>query len=105
MILKYETDIENDAIVVNLRRLTNQIYKLLPTREEGRDWRKPLEAIVEEIAGMDRLLLDQHPCLFKLLSKLEGLFTLTEDDDFLLYRSVIFECLSLLGELIRVCQD
>ena len=90
MIIKYNTKIDNDAIVVNLRRLTNQIYKLLPTREEGGDWVKPLETIVEEIAGMDRLLLDQQPDLFKLLSKLEGLFTLKDQSDFLLYRSVIF---------------
>lgn len=105
MILKYGVLIDNEAIIVNLRRLTNQIYKLLPTREEGGDWEKPLLAIVEEIAGMDRLFLDQHSILFRLLSKLEGLFTLTEDNDFQLYRSVIFECLSLLSELVKVCQD
>lgn len=105
MILKYQTEINNDAIIVNLKRLTNQIYKLLPSREEGLDWRKPLQTIVEEVAGMDRLFLDQHDILFKLLSKLEGLFTLENKDEFIIYRSIIFECLSLIGELIRACQD
>ena len=105
MILKYGADIQNNAIVVNLHRLTNQIYKLLPTREEGGNWEKPLESIIEEIAGMDRLLVDQHVILFKLLSKLEGLFTLNNEDDFFAYRGIIFECLGLLSELIRVCQD
>ena len=105
MILKqYETEITNDAIVVNLKRLTNQIYKLLPTREENGDWQRPLETIIEEVAGMSELLVDQHVYLFKILSKLKGLFTLTEDRDFLLYRSVIFECLGLLGEIITSCQ-
>jgi len=31
----------------------------LPLREEGHDWQKPLETIMEELAGMDRLFLDQ----------------------------------------------
>lgn len=105
MILRqYETEITNDAIVVNLKRLTNQIYKLLPTREENGDWQRPLETIIEEVAGMSELLVDQHVYLFKILSKLKGLFTLTEDKDFLLYRSVIFECLGLIGEIITSCQ-
>lgn len=105
MILKYDTEIQNDAIIVNLRRLTNQIYKLLPIREENGDWQKPLATIVEEVSGMDRLFLDQQPVLFKLLCKLEGLFMLIDRDDFQLYRSIIFECLSLLSLLINSCQD
>ena len=104
MVTKYAADIKNDAIVVNLRRLTNQIYKLLPSREEGFDWEKPLETIVVEIAGMDRILFDQHTILFPLLCKLEGLFTLTQEDDFSLYRRNIFECLSLLDQLAKICQ-
>lgn len=101
MILKYNVDIDNAAIEVNLRRLTNQIYKLLPSREEGADWEKPLETVMEEIAGMGRMFFDQHDTLFSLLCKLEGLFTLTKDDDFQLYRRCIFECLSLLGDLSK----
>jgi hypothetical protein len=57
MDIKYGSNIENDAIIVNLNRLTNQIYKLLPNREEGNDWGKPLAAIIEEFAGMNRLFL------------------------------------------------
>ena len=104
MLLKYDMDIDNGAIVLNMRRLTNQIYKLLPLREENADWQKPLRTIIEEIAGMDRLFLDQHPVFFKLLCKLEGLFKLTEKDDFLLYRGIIFECLNLLSILQNSCQ-
>lgn len=99
MVLKYDANINDNAIEVNLRRLTNQIYKLLPSREEGSDWEKPLETIMEELAGMDRMFVDQHNVLFSLLCKLEGLFTLTNDNDFQLYRRIIFECLSLLGDL------
>lgn len=82
MVMKYSIEIDNKAISANLSRLTNQIYKLLPTREEGYDWIKPLETIIVEIAGMSRLLLDHQSTLFALLCKLEGLFTLTASSDF-----------------------
>lgn len=105
MEIKYKQEIVNEAILVNLKRLTNQVYKLLPLREESGDWARPLETIIEEIAGMSRLLVGQQVILFKLLSKLEGLQILQEPKDFMLYRSIIFECLSLLGELGKKCQD
>ena len=105
MITKYNTLIENEAIVVNLKRITNQVYKLLPSREEGADWEKPLSTLIEEIAGMDRVLIGQHVILFPLLCKLEGLFILTKEDDFFLFRRTIFECLSLINDLTKVCQN
>ena len=105
MNLKYDMNIENGAIEANLKRITNQIYKLLPNREEGIDWETPLTTIMEDLAGMDRLLLDQHEILFSLLSKLEGLFILINEDDFFLYRRTIFECLGLINSLMKQCQD
>lgn len=99
MLLKYDLNIDKNAIEVNLTRLTNQIYKLLPVREEGGDWQKPLETIMEELAGMDRLFIDQQPSLYKLACKLEGLFTLEGKNDFMIYRGVIFECLGIVSEL------
>lgn len=101
MLLKYDTEIQNAVIVDNLHRLINQIYKLLPNREEGIDWEKPLTTIMEELAGMDRLLIDQQDILFPILCKLEGLFTLAEEDDFQLYRRTIFECLSLMNGIVK----
>lgn len=104
MIIKYYADIDAAAIQNNLKRITNQIYKLLPNREEGSDWEKPLSTLIEELAGMDRLLEAYHEDLFALLCKLEGLFILTEEDDFFLYRRTIFECLGLMNSLIKSCQ-
>ena len=100
----YNVYIENKAIEVNLKRITNQVYKLLPSREEGSDWEKPLSTIIEELAGMNRVLVGQHEILFPLLCKLEGLFILTQEDDFFLFRRTIFECLSLINELSEQCQ-
>ena len=53
---------------------------------------------------MDSLFFNQHTILFTLICKLEGLFKLTEENDFLLYRGIIFECLNLLSELNKSCQ-
>lgn len=101
MLLKYGLEIEKEAIKVSIARLTNQIYKLLPLREEGGDWRKPLATIMEELAGMDSLFLDQQPNLYKLSCKLEGLHSLNNQNDFMIYRGVIFECLGILGEFSK----
>ena len=108
MLLKYNTEIDATAISLNIKRLTNQIYKLLPNREEETDWQTPLTTIIEEISGMSRLLTDYHEILFMLLCKLEGLFILTGENDFFSYRRTIFECLNLMSTLkgeIEICQD
>jgi hypothetical protein len=99
MEIKYNINIKNEAIKENLKRLTNQIYKLLPTREEDADWTKPLSTIIEELTGMSELFLDYHEIFFSLLCKLEGLFYLKNEDDFLFFRKTIFECLNLISEL------
>ncbi len=103
MVIKYDAEIDNEAIESNLKRVTNQIYKLLPNREEGIDWETPLTTIMEELSGMDRLLIGQHEILFCLLSKLEGLFVLINEEDFFQYRRTIFECLSLMSSLKEEC--
>jgi hypothetical protein len=105
MEIKYNAIIEDKSVSNNLKRLTNLIYKLLPSREEDLDWEKPLETIIEEFAGMSRLLIDQNDALFSLLCKLEGLFTLTNEEDFLLFRRTIFECLSLCNTIKQSCQE
>ena len=104
MVTKYNVEIRNEAITTNLKRITNQVYKLLPSREEGADWEKPLSTLLEEISGMNRLLVGQHEILFPLQCKLEGLFVLTKQEDFLLFRRTIFECLSLINDLTKECQ-
>lgn len=106
MKIKYGIIINDDSVQRNLKRLTNQIYKLLPEREEELDWRSPLNTIILELAGMDRLLVDQHDILFPLLCKLEGLLILTQPEDFYMFRRTIFECLSLMSNLKKnLCQD
>ena len=93
MKVKYSIVINDDIIQDNFKRIINQIYKLLPTREEGSNWQKPLETIMVELSGMERLFEGQQ------YDKLEGLFSLDRDEDFSLYRRTIFECLGLLSKI------
>ena len=100
MILKYDIDVQNKVISDRLQNLINQTYKILPNREEGADWEKPLQTILQELAGMQRLMnCGFSEIYFPLLNKLEGLYSLTEENDFLCYRRIIFECLGLMNEL------
>lgn len=101
IIKKYDIEIYDEAIVKNIDRLTNRIFKLLPNREEGGDWVTPLQNLILEIGGMSSLLED-HTDLFSLLCKLESLLYLKEEKDFFLFRKIIFECLGKLNSLKEV---
>jgi len=103
MVLKYGISIAGSAVNENVNRITNQIFKLLPSREEGGDWETPLRNLMLEIGGMNRLLDDQT-ILFSLLCKMESLLTLTDEEDFLEFRKLIFECLGLMNS-IKSCLD
>ena len=79
------------TLKANLTRICNQIFKLLPAREEGKDWQKPLETLLVELLGMYSLFPDREE-LLSLICKLEGLRVSTEEQvDFYLYRRTIFE--------------
>jgi hypothetical protein len=77
----------------------------LPVREEGSDWQKPLKTVIYELAGMNNLLNEQQDNFFKLLCKLESLFLLDKEEDFLEFRRTIFESLSLVEEMIKRWQQ
>lgn len=98
MIIKYQIDIDKDIILKSLNRITNQIFKILPMREEGGEWQSTLKNLIVELTGMHNLFSDQID-LFVLLCKMEGLLTLTNEEDFLLFRSTIFECLGLINRI------
>ena len=101
MLLSNSISIETEAVHFNLKRIINQVYKLLPMREEGREWQKPLETLIEELSGMKRLIIGQDDLFFLILCKMEGLFSLNKQEDMATYRRVIFECLGLLNSLDR----
>jgi len=47
VILKYNVKILDEDVSNRLQNLINQVYKLLPIREEKENWEKPLETILE----------------------------------------------------------
>ena len=101
MKMKYDLEMDNKSIDNFFKRIINQLYKLLPMREQGKDWEKPLETLIEQLCGMKRLMIHYQDDLFlTIICKMEGLFNLTNDiKDMSLYRRTIFECLSLLNSL------
>ena len=107
MILKYNIQINDKTISYRFQNLINQIYKLLPSREQGADWQKPLQTIMEELAGIQRLMNGGYSeIFFPLLSKMEGLYSLVDEEDFLCYRRTIFECLGLMNTLQKeICHQ
>lgn len=106
MTLKHNIIIDKHAIDKNLNRLLNQVYKLLPEREEHLNWKKHLESIILEFTGINNLLIDQQDIIFQILSKLESLYSLEKDTCFSLFRKTIFECISLINVLRGlICMD
>ena len=95
MMTKFLFEISQEEINANVRRLTNQLWKLIPMREHEEDWAKQLDTVILEIAGLNEIFI--HPQFLQLLCKLEGLKAV--ETSFELYRKTVFECISLLQEL------
>lgn len=100
MYMVYEENLQVDSSVVkyNLKRILNQVYRLLPLREENEDWQKPLATLLIELVGLLHLFPDLKEGL-KVISKLQGLLELGNDLDFYDYRRTIFECCSIISSL------
>lgn len=92
---KYEIEFSQETIQKTIRRLTNQLWKLIPMRENDENWYKQLQTVTLEIAGLNELFIS--PTFLQLLSKLEGLQI--KEVSFELYRKTIFECINILQEL------
>ena len=71
LITKYGFEFRARDIEVNVRRLTNQLWKLIPMREHEEDWLKQLDTVTIEIAGLNEIFTG--PQFLQILCKLEGL--------------------------------
>ena len=96
MITKYGFEFSLEEVNKEIIRLTNQLWKLIPMRENNENWDKQLETVIIDIAGKDEIFLHNSQFL-QLLSKLEGL-RVTEVD-FAIYRKTIFECINILNAI------
>ena len=69
---KYNINFPMSTIDQDMKRLINQLWKLIPMRENGEDWETHLKTMLEEISGLVHIYKDKVEGLI-LLSKLEGL--------------------------------
>ena len=92
-------DFSYEAREKDKKRLTNQLWKLIPMRENNEDWTTHLMILVEEIAGLADLYRNKSEGLI-LVSKMKGL---TDEvcEDFMLYRKTVFRCIELLGQVLN----
>ena len=94
---KYDIYFTQEEIKNEVLRLTNQLWKLIPMRENEEDWNKQLETVILDIAGKDEIFLHNSHFL-QLLSKLEGLRIVNVE--FAIYRKTVFECINLINETL-----
>lgn len=92
MLDKYGIGFDKNDVIKNVRRLTNQLWKLIPMRENEEDWQKQLDTVILEFVGLNEIFIG--PTFLQALSKLEALKVKEVDFDF--YRKTVFECISLI---------
>lgn len=99
MITKYGYEISSEeSFEKNVSRLTNQMWKLIPMKENNEDWEKQLNTVILEIAGLNEIFIED-PQFLQLLSKLEGIKV--QNPEFSLYRKTVFEAIGLLRGLCK----
>lgn len=92
----YGFQIPVDTIASDVNRLTNQLWKLIPMRENQENWLGQLETVIIELTGLNTIFIEQNNFIV-LLSKLEGLKVVETEFD--IYRKTVFEAISLLREM------
>lgn len=95
---KYNFQFSSSVVNKDCSRLINQIWKLIPMKENNEDWISHRDIIIEEICGLHEIFNDNLNFLI-LLSKLEGL-TSNVCDEFMIYRKTIFRCIDLLSKVM-----
>ena len=96
---KYNIGFSEEVKTQCIQRLINQLWKLIPMRENQEDWITHLDILIEEISGLVEIYKDKVEGLI-LLAKLEGL-TSEVCNDFMIYRKTVFRCIDLLPQVIR----
>lgn len=89
--------IPETAIQADVNRLTNQMWKLIPMRENEENWQGQLESVILELLGLQDVYMIADDKFLTLLAKLKGLRN--NEIMFSIYRKTVFECISLLREM------
>lgn len=75
--------------------MIKSIFKILPLKEEGKDWERYLDGVLVEFNGMDMLLSQVN--LLAVMGKLEGLKVVEEHE---MFRKIIFDSINLVKKII-----
>lgn len=76
-------------------RLINQVWKLIPMREKGEDWKQQIDTVFLEISGLQEGFR-KYISFLEILMKLEGLYTI--ETNFFRFRAEVFSIITLLEE-------
>lgn len=95
---KYGIDFTQEVKITDKKRLINQLWKLIPMKENNESWELHLSTLLEEISGLVKIYNDKVEGLI-LLSKLEGLTSQT-CENFMVYRKTVFRCIDLLSQVM-----
>ena len=98
--MKCGISIPEKSFKSDIDRLTNQLWKLIPMKENEENWLEQLNTVIIEIRGLSEIFASNDKFLI-LLSKLEGL-KISDDLEFSTYRKTVFESISLLREMLNV---
>ena len=90
-----------EVIEKNIIRLINQLWKLIPMKENNEEWEKQLDTVIIEVAGLGEIF-NQDPQFLQLLAKLRGLKIV--NIDFPMYRKTVFESIALLKDCFNQYQ-
>lgn len=90
-----EFKFEPGVVVTDLRRLVNQIWKLLPMRENQEDWQGQIKTVLLELRGLDKIFGGE----LDFLVFVTELYGLLDEADFMIYRKTVFSAISLLTDL------
>ena len=92
---KYSIVFQADEEVVRsyMKRLINQIWKLIPMRENNENWKYQLDLVLIELVGFQKIF--EQIDILTPITKLEGLKY--QETTFRQYRSEIFSIIDILG--------
>lgn len=57
LLTKYNFVFSNEDLSKDIKRLTNQLWKLIPMRENEEDWKKQLDTVTLEVVGLNEIFL------------------------------------------------
>lgn len=83
---------------IYLKQKKNQVFKLLPLKEENGDWERQLTLILIEMNGLVDLSYKEQAIAITIMAKLSGLRSVSNEESFFLYRKTVFEVISLLDD-------